>query len=55
MPKGTKPDYHTLVKALEDRFEPPSQTELNRVQMREQRQRAGESLPELRQAICRLA
>jgi hypothetical protein len=28
MPKGARPDYQTLVKALEDRFEPPSQTEL---------------------------
>ena len=55
MPKGAKPDYHSLIKALEDRFAPPSQTELYRVQMRERRQRAGESLPELGQAIRRLA
>jgi hypothetical protein len=55
MPKGAKPDYHTLVKALEDRFEPPNQTELYRAQMRERRQIAGESLPELGQAIRRLA
>jgi hypothetical protein len=55
MPKGAKPDYHTLIKALEDRFAPPSQTELYRVQMRERRQRVGESLPELGQAIRRLA
>jgi hypothetical protein len=55
MPKGSKPDYHTFVNALEDRFEPPNQTELYRAQMRERRQRAGESLPELGQAIRRLA
>jgi chromosome segregation ATPase len=55
MPKGANPDYHTLIKALEDRFAPPCQTELYRVQMRERRQRAGESLPELGQAIRRLA
>jgi hypothetical protein len=55
MPNRTKLDYHTLVKALEDRFAPPSQTELYRVQMRERRQRVGESLPEFGQAIRRLA
>jgi hypothetical protein len=38
IPKGTKPDYDTLVKALEDRFEPPSRTELYRAKMRERRQ-----------------
>lgn len=41
--------------ALEDRFAPPSQAELYRVQMRERRQRAGETFSELRQAIQRLA
>jgi hypothetical protein len=45
--RGTKHDYQTLVKALEDRFEPPSLRELYRAQMRERRQRAGESFPEL--------
>ena len=55
LPKGSKPDYQTLVRALEERFAPPSQTELYRVQMRERHQRAGESLPELGQAIRRLA
>jgi hypothetical protein len=34
MPKGAKSDYHSLIKTLEDRFAPPSQTELYRVQMR---------------------
>ena len=55
VPKGSKPDYQTLVKALEKTFAPPSQTELYRVQMRERHQKAGESLPELGQAIRRLA
>jgi hypothetical protein len=55
MPKGAKPDYKTLIKAMEDRFEPPNQSDLYRVQMRERRQIAGESLPELGQAIRRLA
>ena len=55
LPKGSKPDYQTLLRAREERFAPPSQTELYRVQMRERHQRAGESLPELGQAIRRLA
>jgi uncharacterized C2H2 Zn-finger protein len=55
MPKGAKPDYLTLVKALEDRFEPPGHMDIYRAQMRERRQTAGESLPELGQAIRRLA
>lgn len=37
IPKGEKPDYETLVLALEDRFAPPSQAELYRVQMRKRR------------------
>ena len=54
LPRGTQPDYLTLVKALEERFSPPSQTDLYRVQFRERRQRAGETLPELGQAMNRL-
>ena len=41
------------LKALEDRFAPPNQTELYRVQMNERRQRASESLTELGQDIWR--
>ena len=47
-------DYIELVKALEDRFAPPNQTELYRVQLRERRQKASESLSELGQDIRRL-
>ena len=47
-------DYDSLVKALEDRFAPPNQTELYRVQLRERRQKASESLSELGQDIRRL-
>ena len=39
-------DYDALVKALEDRFSPPNQTELYRVQLIEKRQKASESLSE---------
>jgi hypothetical protein len=42
------------VKALEERFAPPNQTELYRVQLTERRQKPAESLPELGQAIRRL-
>jgi hypothetical protein len=47
-------DYTFLVKALEERFAPPNQTELYRVQLTERRQKPAESLPELGQAIRRL-
>ncbi len=47
-------DYHLLVTALEERFSPPNQTELYRVQLRERRQKATEVLPELGQDIRRL-
>ncbi|XP_069109267.1 uncharacterized protein [Argopecten irradians] len=47
-------DYGALVRALEERFAPPNQTELYRVQLMERRQKANETLPELGQAIRRL-
>jgi hypothetical protein len=42
------------VKALEERFSPPNQTDLYRVQLTERRQKPAESLPKLGQAIRRL-
>ena len=51
LPKGSNPDCQSLERAHEERFAPPSQTELYRVQMRERYQRVGESLPALGQAI----
>lgn len=53
--RGAKPDFDSLIQALEDRFPLQSQTELYRVQLRKRRQRPGETLPELGQAIQRLA
>ena len=47
-------DYSELVKALQDRFAPPNQTELYRVQLRDRRQKASETLPQLGQDIRRL-
>ena len=55
LPRGQTPDYRELVKVLEERFAPPSQTELCRVQMRERRPKPGKTLPELGQANRRLA
>lgn len=43
-----------LVKALEERFAPPNQTELYRAQLKERWQKASETLSELGQAIRRL-
>ena len=47
-------DFTELVKALENRFAPPNQTELYRVQLRERKQKSAESLSELGQDIRRL-
>ena len=49
-----KPEYEDLVQALEERFAPPNQTELYRVQLRERRQKASETMAELGQDIRRL-
>ncbi|CAG2215708.1 unnamed protein product [Mytilus edulis] len=54
LPTEKRMDYTTLIKALQERFSPPNQTELYRVQLKERRQKASESLPELGQAIRRL-
>jgi hypothetical protein len=54
LPIDKQQDYKSLVKALEERFAPPNQTELYRVQLTERRQKPAESLPELGQAIRRL-
>ena len=48
-------DYDKLVQALEQRFAPPNQTELYRVQLRERKQTASETLSALGQDIRRLA
>ncbi|VDH93318.1 Hypothetical predicted protein [Mytilus galloprovincialis] len=54
LPTDKKMNYETLVKSLEERFAPPNQNELYRVQLKERRQRASETLPELGQTIRRL-
>ncbi|CAC5382133.1 unnamed protein product [Mytilus coruscus] len=54
LPTEKRMDYTTLIKALQERFLPPNQTELYRVLLKERREKASESLPELGQAIRRL-
>ena len=54
LPVGDRCNYRLLSNALEERFLPPNQTELYRAQLRERRQRASESLPELGQDLRRL-
>ena len=51
---GDSSDYRYLVQALEERFAPPNQTELYRVQLRDRRKRAAETIPELGQSVRRL-
>lgn len=46
-PKDDRQNYKKLVQALQDRFAPSNQTELYRAQLRERRQKASESLPEM--------
>ena len=50
----SKKDFISLCRALEERFAPANQTELYRAQLRERRQKATETIPELGQDIRRL-
>jgi hypothetical protein len=47
-------NYDELYKTLQQQFAPTKQTELYSVQLRERKQKAAESLPELGQGIRRL-
>ena len=51
---GNEMSYKELISALSDRFAPPDQVDLYRAQLKERRQKASESLPELGQQIRRL-
>ncbi|CAC5386927.1 unnamed protein product [Mytilus coruscus] len=55
LPKEKRQIFSDLVYALEERFAPSSQTELYRVQVKERRQKASETLPELGQSVRRLS
>lgn len=54
LPSDKGQHYSTLVRSLEERFCPTNQTDLYRVQLKEHRQKASESISELGQAIRRL-
>ena len=54
LPGGAIKKYTDLITALDERFAPPNQMELYRAQLRERRQKATETLPELGQSIRRL-
>ena len=51
---GDRQNYQKLIQALQDRFAPSNQTELYRAQLREGRQKASETLPEMGQEIRHL-
>ena len=53
-PRDDRQNYTKLVQSLQDRFAPSNQTELYRAQLREKRQKASESLPEMGQDVRRL-
>ncbi|CAC5377602.1 unnamed protein product [Mytilus coruscus] len=55
LPKEKRHIFSDLVNALEERFDPPGQTELYRVQFKECRQNASETLPglELRDTLAK--
>ena len=55
LPLELRQNYKELIKSLEERFSPSNQTELYRTQLRERRQKAIETLPELGQDVRRLA
>ncbi|CAC5370906.1 unnamed protein product [Mytilus coruscus] len=55
LPKEKRQIFSDLVYALEERFAPSGQTELYRVQFKERRQKASETLPELGQSVRRLS
>ncbi|CAC5393294.1 unnamed protein product [Mytilus coruscus] len=55
LPKEKRQIFSDLVFALEERFAPSSQTEFYRVQFKERRQKASETLPELGQSVRRLS
>ena len=51
---GVPKKYGELITALNEQFSPPNQMELHRAQLRERKQRATDSLPELGKSIRRL-
>lgn len=54
LPEYLQMDFKELCRSLEERFSPANQTELYRAQLRERRQKASETIPQLGQDIRRL-
>ena len=54
LPDILQMDFKELSRSLEERFSPMNQTELYRAQLKERRQKATETLPQLGQDIRRL-
>ena len=54
LPDSLQMDFKELSRSLEERFSPMNQTELYRAQLKERRQKATETLPQLGQDIRRL-
>lgn len=54
MNENERQNYGALTQRLKERFAPPTQTELHRVQLKERTHRPGETLPEPTQGIMRL-
>ena len=54
LPAESRKNFTELCKALENRYAPSNQTELYRAQLRDRRQKASESIPELGQDVRRL-
>ena len=52
--EGIPKTYGMLITALNEQFSPPNQLDLHRAQLREGKQRATGSMPELGQSIRRL-
>jgi len=55
LPLNARQDFDELVRSFKEMFSPFNQTELYRTQLRERRQKAHESLPELGQDVRRIA
>ena len=54
LPLNARQDFDELVRSLEERFSPSSQTAMHRTQLRDRRQKTADSLPELGQDVRRL-
>ena len=54
LPAASRKNFTELCKALEDRYAPANQMDLYRAQLKDRKQKASESVPELGQDVRRL-